>query len=118
MKVEPNIAVGMRQEVILCEPGQVVLHNGTTIAQSKLGDAGGAFIRFLKTLDPNKSFILGLVDIENAAGKAVFYRAKEVARQNGIHMQGDVSPYSEQLALWQHYKQMQSFRSVKEDSHE
>ncbi|HOQ05110.1 MAG TPA: hypothetical protein PKY88_07860 [Anaerohalosphaeraceae bacterium] len=116
MKIEPNLAIEMRQEVVLCEGTQVILLDGTKIPKEQLGGIRCGFVRFLKTLDPNKSFILGLVDIENAQAKVVFFTARQIARQNGIHMQGDVSPYSEQLALWEQYKQMQSFRSIKKET--
>ncbi len=106
MKVEPHVPVDLRQESVLCEAHQVVLYDGSASPESGLDEPTGGFMKFLKTLDPNKSFILAFMDIENSQAKEVFYQAQRIARKIGIHMQGTVAPYEEQLAGWENCRKV------------
>lgn len=104
MKVEPHIPVDLKQESILCEPHQVVTPDGSTTPVGDLEKGSSPFVRFLKTLDPNKCFVVAFADIENKQARDMFYAAQRAARNVGIHMQGTVAPYDEQLASWDRYK--------------
>jgi len=106
MKVEPHVPVDLRQESVLCEARQVVLYDGSASPENALEEPTGEFMKFLKTLDPNKTFILAFMDIEDSQAKGVFYKAQQVAHKIGVHMQGTVAPYEQQLAGWENCKKV------------
>ncbi len=106
MNIEPHVPVDLRQESVLCQPHQVVLYNGAATARGDLANPSSPFLGFLKTLDPNKCFIVAFMDIENKQATDLFYEAQRVARDVGIHMQGTVAPYPQQLAQWESYRKV------------
>ncbi len=113
MKVEPHIPVDLKQESILCEAHQVVVPDGPATPLSNLNKSSSPFMQFLETLDPNKCFVVAFTDLENKQTRDVFYTAQRVARDAGIHVQGTVAPYDEQLASWERYRNM---RRLEEDT--
>ncbi len=101
MKIDPNLPVDMHSELILCEGGKIVLHDGTAAAQAELDREGGPFLRFCGALDPNRCFLVAL--ILDDADKTVFFKAREVAGEKGIHVQAPVDTPARLRAQWDAY---------------
>jgi hypothetical protein len=112
MKIEPHIPVDLRQESFFCDGDNVLTYDGASTPESELENSRSPFMKFLKGLDPNKTFIVGYLDIENSRAKSLYYKARKVALNSGIHMQSDVLPFEEQLQRWQTYKKMKSMKSA------
>lgn len=106
MKIDPNRAVGMEQECVLCESGFVVLHDGARSSLEELERNDSAFRRFCGTIDPNRCYLLALIPDDR--DREVFFRARDVARRMGIHMQATVEKPEELAARWQQYRELKS----------
>ncbi len=113
MKIDPNLAVDMHTEYVLCERGQVSLHDGSATARAELGQETSAFTKFCRSLDPNKCFIVALIPEET--DKQVFFRAREVASELGIHMQAPVDTPERLRSQWEAYRQMKQVPVASED---
>lgn len=104
MKIDPNQAVNFRAEMILCEGGQVALPGGETTRESELADPASAFHRWCAQLDPNQCFIQALIPAD--ADRSVFFRARDVAEQIGVHMQAPVDTAQRLRTIWREYVRM------------
>jgi hypothetical protein len=113
MKIDPNSAVEMRTEYVLCEGGRVLLHDGSSTARDELGTAGNGFDAFCRSLDPNKCFIVAL--IPDDGDRAVYFRAREIASGIGIHMQAPVETPLRLRSQWDNYCRMKQLPSITED---
>lgn len=109
MRIDPNQPVDYHQECVCCEGGKILLFDGTSTEISELGLTESAFGEFCRSLDPNKCFIVAF--IPNDADREVFFRAREVARDVGIHMQATIDTAERHRALWENYKTMKQYSS-------
>ena len=103
MKVDPNLAVGVIQECVLCDDGRIVMYDGSVATREDLNDPDGAFLRFCGTLDPNRCYIRAV--IPNDADRPLFFEAREVARSAGLHMQSSLETPERHRAMWNAYVQ-------------
>lgn len=110
MKIDPNQPVDFRQEAVLCERGDVVLHDGARTPAAQAGEEAGAFKRFCRTLDPNKCFVVAF--IPDDADRHVFFAAREAANEVGLHMQATVDTPERLRALWENYRTMKQYASA------
>ncbi|BCG62929.1 MAG: hypothetical protein methR_P0608 [Methyloprofundus sp.] len=101
MNIDPNISIEHQSAYVLCEQGKVLLHNGSSISQLTLQDENSAFIHFCRSLNPNKCFISAL--IPDDADKNVFFKARDVAHAEGIHMQANVDRPEQLRKVWGDY---------------
>lgn len=101
MIIDPNQPIEQTVAFVLIESGKIVLHDGRTTAENALEDAGSAFQEFCRSLDPNKCFIQGL--IPNGRDQALFFKAREVARKIGMHMQAPVDTEENLRRIWDNY---------------
>jgi hypothetical protein len=102
MKIDPNQPINYRQESVLCENGQVFLYDGSSTPLAELGHDESAFRKFCQSLDPNKCFIAAL--IPNDADRDVFFRAREVARSESLHLQATIDTPKRHRQMWENYK--------------
>lgn len=113
MQVDPNQPLNYRQECILCEDGKVILHDGSSTSLAELEHETSAFKQFCHSLDPNKCFIVAF--IPNDADKNVFFRAREVAGEIGLHMQAPVDFPEKHRSQWEMYTKMKRYADVDEE---
>ena len=102
MKIDPNLPIGLAQELVLCEDGRVVLHDGSSTALAQLADEAASFLRFCRALDPNRNFLVALIPDDR--DRPVYFRAREVAREAGLHMQAPVDTPERHHAMWKTYR--------------
>ena len=114
MKIDPNRPPIMSQEHVLCESDRVVMFDDSTSSSADLDNPNGAFMRFLKTLDPNTSFVVAFVDADDQRAREFFYRARDVAWSIDVSMQGTLQRYGAQLQAWEAYKQSKRFSNAEE----
>lgn len=107
MKIDPNLPLQLHQELVLCEDGSIFLFDGASTSQAALGDEESHFKKFCRSLDPNTCFISAL--IPNDADRDVFFRAREVAGEVGIHMQATVDTPESHRRLWENYKRAKHY---------
>lgn len=112
MKVDPNQPIEFTAECVLCEGGQVMLYDGSGAPLEQLGQEGNAFKKFCQSLDPNKCFIMGI--IPDDADRDVFFRAREVASEIGLHMQALVDTPENHRSRWESYKKMKHYSDTRE----
>ena len=112
MKVDPNRAVLMKTEYVLCEDDRIVLHDGQSVQRGSLEDGKNAFALLCRGLDPNQTFISAvLVDKRDMD---VFLQAREVARAAGRHMQALVDTPENLRQQWERYVQSKQFATKEE----
>jgi hypothetical protein len=104
MKIDPNLPVQLVQECVLCESGRIVLHDGGSTMETDLGRDDSAFHSFCATVDPNRAYITAFIPYDG--DRALFFRAREVARRLGRHMQATVETAERQSSLWRSYVAM------------
>ncbi len=114
MKIEPNGYIGQHAEYVLCEVGQVVLHDGARVPIAELGSGENAFTQLCRSIDPNKCFIVAI--IPNDADRDVFFKAREVASGAGIHMQATVDTPERLRGTWESYRESKRLRSALEET--
>jgi hypothetical protein len=105
VKVDPNQAVDLQQEFILCAEGCVACHDGSRTPLADL-DGANAFRDFCSSLDPNKCYIVALLTSE--ADREVYFRARDVARRLGVHMQAPVETPERVREMWEAYVSLKS----------
>lgn len=103
MKVDPNQAVNLHHEVVLCEGEGVTVPGGEHTAHDALSDPDSPFGRFCRTLDPNRCYLVALVPDD--ADRVAYFRAREAARAAGIHMQAPVETPETLRSIWEAYLQ-------------
>jgi hypothetical protein len=101
MKVDPNQAVDMHHEMVLCEAGRVELADGSLVRQTELSTPDNPFAAFCKSLDPNKCFILALVPDD--ADKEVYFQARSAANALGIQMHAPLEEPERCRKMWESY---------------
>lgn len=101
MKIDPNQAVNLRAIHVLCRGGAIHLPDGRSVPASALA-AENAFAELCRSLDPNTSYIAAFLPDHGDAD--TFYRARDVAGANKVHMQATVERAEFQLERWNHYK--------------
>ncbi len=116
MKIEPNGYIGQQAEYVLCEVGQVVLHDGARVPMADLGIGENAFTQLCRSIDPNKCFIVAI--IPNDSDRDVFFKAREAASGAGVHMQATVDTPERLRGTWENYKESKRHRSVEEETEE
>jgi hypothetical protein len=102
MIVDPNSAVGSQIEYVLCDEGSVELHDGSRTPREALSEPESAFRRFCRSLDPNRTFIVALV--LGDSDREVFYEARTIADQDGLHMQAPLDTPEHHRAIWAQYQ--------------
>ncbi len=103
MKIDPNQTIESHPEYVLCEKGCVVLASEQTTQHAALAQPGSAFTTFCESLDPNRCFIIAL--IPDDADRDVFFTAREIAQDIGVHMQAIVEKPEIQRRRWAAYLQ-------------
>lgn len=103
MKIDPNTDIERGHEMVLCEGGSIRLFSGERTSVADLGSSKSAFQAFCRSLDPNKSFIVALVPED--ADRPVFFKARDVSRTFGIHMQAPIDTAESARATWADYVQ-------------
>jgi hypothetical protein len=101
MKIDPNFAVQLKAEHVLCSGLAVVLWDGQVVPEKLLDEDHGAFAGFCRSLDPNRCYIAAC--IPDDSDRPVFFRAREVARRRGLHMQASVDTPEHHRQQWQAY---------------
>ena len=101
MKVEPNLAVGMHEEYVLCEAHSICTYDGKHTSAAAISDPGSALMQFFNSLDPNKAFVVAL--IPDDANRELFFTARDVAQSCGLHMQATVERPEQYVNIWQNY---------------
>lgn len=101
MKIDPNSDIERDSVLVLCEEGAVLLHTGRKTTMDKLDQASSAFQVFCRGLDPNKCFIVALIPEDS--DREVFFKAREVCRSVGVHIQAPVDTAESHRALWADY---------------
>ena len=114
MRVEPNQAVGQRQEMVLLEKNELVLFDGTHVLSDQLGAADSPFMAFLKTLDPNLVFISAVIPDDQ--DRPVFFAARTISHANGIHMQATVDTAEAHRRNWENYCRMKRTARAEDES--
>ncbi len=104
MIVDPNRAVGMEAKLILCRAGQVELRDGTRIDAADVGADAGPFAEYLRSVDPNTQFLIAL--IPDRSDEPVYFRARDVSRQMGVHMQAPVETPEALERQWEDYRML------------
>ncbi|MFC1734617.1 hypothetical protein ACFL1X_00765 [Candidatus Hydrogenedentota bacterium] len=112
MKIDPNTAISMKQEHVLCRVDGVELYSGEVVPAEQLNAAGSAFQKFCGKLDPNTCYIAAFVPDRDA--EEVFYSARSAAQQSGIHMQATLEKSDRQRQSWDAYKQYKANRAEPE----
>lgn len=110
MKIDPNIAIDMKQIHVLCTVEGVELDTGELVAVNALQASGGPFEKFCQQLDPNTEYIAAFVPDRNA--DEIYFRARETAWNLGIHMQATIERPENQLERWKIYKKLKSKKSA------
>ncbi|HET6978681.1 MAG TPA: hypothetical protein VFI24_20285 [Pyrinomonadaceae bacterium] len=113
MKIEPNHTVDFRQECVLCEEGKVFLFDNSNTGIADLSAEDSSFRKFCQSLDPNRCFILALIPNDN--DKEVFFEARQVADEVGLHIQATVDTPERHRALWENYKNMKQYPQPESD---
>jgi hypothetical protein len=114
MIVEPNSPIDYVQECVLCEEGAVLTADGRITPLDDIDRDGTGFKDLCKSMDPNKGFIMAFVPKDT--DRPVFFRAREVARSIGIHMQGTLEQPDTQRLQWETYKRMRELKTAPADS--
>ena len=114
MIVEPNSPIDYVQEYILCEEGAVQTVDGRITPLDDIDRDGSGFKELCKGMDPNKGFIIALVPKDE--DRPVFFRAREVARDIGLHMQGTLERPDTQRVQWETYLQMRRVPTVESET--
>lgn len=102
MKIDPNEIIGREVEYVLCQSGQILLYDDSATTARDLVKEGNAFKSFCQSLDPNRCFIIALV--LDHVDDELFFAAREVAREVGIHMQSSIEKRDIALSQWEWYK--------------
>lgn len=110
MRIDPNSAVGYNAAYVLCRAGTLILHDGRSTPRSDLDDGRSAFQEFCRQLDPNRYFVIALVPDD--ADRDVFFAARSVARDLGVHMQAPVETPEAQYSLWETYQRAKQAADV------
>jgi hypothetical protein len=107
MKVDPNQPIEFQMECVLCEGGKVILADDSCTPLPQLINEHSAFKKFCQSLDPNKCFIAAIIpdDTDND----VFFKAREVANEIGLHMQALVDTPENHRKQWRYYKESKRF---------
>jgi hypothetical protein len=101
MKIDPNFAVQLERESVLCTGSTVVLWDGQVVPDSELATDGGPFASFCKSLDPNRCFIDACVPEDE--DRVVFFLARDVAKRFNLHMQASVDTPERHHLHWRVY---------------
>jgi hypothetical protein len=101
MKVDPNKSVNTSYELVLCERGAIRCFDGSVTVMEDLDTPHLAFRELIKSLDPNKTFILALLPEE--ADRPVYFAARDVSQSCGVGMQAEVETPERCHALWESY---------------
>jgi hypothetical protein len=104
MKVDPNQPVDVAHVSVLCHLGALVLFDDSRTPLAELDKPESPFQRFLQTLDPNRHFIQAYVPDD--ADRATFFRARDVAKASGIHMQASLDSPEALWQMWIRYQKM------------
>ena len=116
MKVDPNQPIEFSAECILCEAGYVELYDGARTPLAQLGDESSVFYSFCQSLDPNKCMLTAV--IPDDSGKAVFFKAREIANQIGLYMQALVDTPERHRTRWESYKKVKKIPKAADDTPE
>lgn len=101
MIVDPNTDIGMQPHFVLCQQGHLERKGAPPFPEEDLGSPEGPFLLWLRSLDPNRTFLIAL--IPDRADEGVFFRAREIAASCGIHMQAPVETSGVLRARWEAY---------------
>jgi hypothetical protein len=110
MVIEPNSPIDYVQECVLCADGAVITHDDRRTPLTELENETSGFKQLCRSMDPNKGFIVGFVP--NDADRPVFFKAREVARSIGLHMQANVEEPDEQRRQWETHKLMRRMETI------
>jgi hypothetical protein len=113
MKVDPNQPIEFQAEWVLCEGGKVILADDSNTPLPQLIDEHSAFKKFCQSLDPNKFFITAI--ITDDANNNVFFKAREVANEIGLHMQALVDTPENHRRQWKYYKESKRYAKIEEN---
>jgi hypothetical protein len=102
MIIEPNEAIQMSAEHVLCDERAIHLADGDKISEDDLASVDNAFVRFCQTVDPNRCFIIAHVPYQK--DHPTYLIARDVARRCGRHMQADIDTAERHYELWRTYK--------------